>query len=199
MFLTKGHSEKKPTKPFVRLVSSGRTHQMLHVDRHSFCWFLIWVSNDRCHIYTFSHRRYDHLIFFHQSKHLHTIQSSFWSQRWPVRFGVTPHHKDLLFIFSPEYHRSQRAHIGLSSIRCASDCMSWSYILPNVSHQLALVVKVAADVGWGPTTHLEEKRINAAQTINSSLHYVLPCHIPLCNYMYFVRGNAINLQPTWIG
>ena len=94
---------------------------------------------------------------------------------------------------------AQRTHIGLSSIRCASGCMSWSYILPNVSHQLALVVKVAADVGWGPTTHLEEKRINAAQTINSSLHYVLPCHIPLCNYMYFVRGNAINLQPTWIG
>ena len=135
----------------------------LHVtSRHAgvSAWFLIWDSNGPTHIY-------------------HTpVITVITILIWYLRCLELSH----IFIGSNSLVDQNILHciIGLRPLTVLpldAEVLVWAriYQLPNATHQLALVAKVAAEV-WGGG-HLEQKGTNAALTINFSDHYsVVGCH-----------------------
>ena len=128
----------------------------LHVtSRHAgvSAWFLIWDSNGPTHIY-------------------HTpVITVITILIWYLRCLELSH----IFIGSNSLVDQNILHciIGLRPLTVLpldAEVLVWAriYQLPNATHQLALVAKVAAERPFGA------KRTNAALTINFSGHYVVP-------------------------
>ena len=156
----------------------------LHVtSRHAgvSAWFLIWDSNGPTHIY-------------------HTpVITVITILIWYLRCLELSH----IFIGSNSLVDQNILHciIGLRPLTVLpldAEVLVWAriYQLPNATHQLALVAKVAAEVwgGAGGAPILRKKeRMLRWQLISLAIMWCPAVAVPLCNWVYFVKGKPINL------